>query len=596
MPSECIGRGVCRPVSAELGRTASVEHTINTADCRPVKQAPRRVHFALRKKVIQLVDEMLEQGVIVPSSSPWASPIVLVAKKDGSTRFCVDYRKLNAITKTDVFPLPRIDDSLDLLNGTRYFSSLDLASGYWQVGMASSSQEKMAFVTHTGLYEFTVMPFGLCNAPATFQQLMENVLAGLAREKCLVYLDDILVIGRSLVEHMTNLREVFARLQRAGLRLKPTKCRLLRTEVEFLGHVVSPRGISADPRKVTAVTEFPRPKDLRELKEFLGLTSYYRRFVPCFSSVAQPLYALTRKDVPFNWSTECEAAFSSLKSLLTKAPILAYPQFGNEYLLETDASGVGLGAVLSQAQTDGTIRPVAFASRTLQSHERNYGISELEALGVVWAVKHFRYYLYAHHCTVFTDHEALKSLLNTPQPSGKLARWGMALQELDLKLEYRPGKANGRADALSRYPVCLLATDCVKTETAAVVANVEGSRTDAESGEEETLSDRQHTDKQLEPILDYYEKGELPQEEKDARELILSQAQFTVIERVLYHLEPDKTLRVVPPASDRRRVFEEAHAGPFSGHLREAKIHGQLSRHYWWPGMRRDIHSGAEPA
>ena len=224
----------------------------------------------------QLINEMLKQRVIVPSSSPWASPIVLVEKKDRCLHFCVDYRKLNAITKLDVFPLPRMDDSLDLLSETKFFTSLDLASGYWQVGMESASQEKTAFITHMGLYEFTVMPFGLCNAPATFQRLMERVLVGLARDKCIVYLDDILVIGRTFEEHITNLKEVFSRLSGAGLKLKPSKCRLVQRRVEFLGYVVSDAGISADPKKVTGVMEFPRPSDLRALRPFLGLTSYYR--------------------------------------------------------------------------------------------------------------------------------------------------------------------------------------------------------------------------------------------------------------------------------------------------------------------------------
>ena len=576
--------------SSELGRTTTVVHEINTAaDHRPVRQPPRRIPFSLRGKVTQLIDEMLDQGVVVPSSSPWASPIVLVAKKDGSMRFCVDYRKLNAITKLDVYPLPRIDDSLDLLANTKYLTSLDLASGYWQVGMEPASQEKTAFITYSGLYEFTVMPFGLCNAPATFQRLMENVLAGLAREKCIVYLDDVLVIGQTFQDHLTNLRDVFTRLLKAGLKLKPTKCKLAQRKVEFLGYVVSDGGISADPKKVMAVSDFPKPTDLKSLRSFLGLTSYYRRFVPCFSSVAQPLYSLTRKDAPYEWSLDCEAAFAQLKSLLTNAPVLAYPQFGKEFLLETDASGVGLGAVLSQEQPDGTVRPIAFASRTLQPHEKNYGISELEALGVVWAVKHFRHYLYGHHCTVFTDHEALKSLLNTPQPSGKLARWGMALQELDLKVEYRPGRTNTRADALSRYPTSLLAIDRSDTQTAAVVANVRTSSSVAESGEGEKLSGRQRWDPDLLLIIRYLEDGELPQDEKTARELVLGASQFTIIDEVLYHVEPDKTLRVIPPTSDRHQLFKEAHEGSFSGHLREVKIHSQLCRQYWWPGMRKDI-------
>ena len=577
--------------SSELGRTSVVTHRINTGDHSPMKQPPRRIPFSLREKVCELTQEMLDDGVIQPSSSPWASPIVLVAKKDGSTRFCVDYRKLNAVTKLDVYPLPRIDDSLDLLAETRFFSTLDLASGYWQVGMEEESQEKTAFTTHAGLFEFTVMPFGLCNAPATFQRLMENVLTGLARERCIVYLDDILVMGRTFEEHLANLRVVFSRLANAGLKLKPSKCELVHREVNFLGYVVSADGISADQKKVSAVIDFPKPKDLKALRAFIGLTSYYRRFVPCFSTVAQPLYQLTRKDEPFVWSDTCEDAFNRLKTSLTVAPVLAYPHFGRDFLLETDASGMGLGAVLSQEQEDRSIRPIAFASRTLQPHEKNYGISELEALGVVWAVKHFRHYLYGHHCTVFTDHEALKSLLNTPQPSGKLARWGMALQELDLKIEYRPGKGNTRADALSRYPVSLLPSDCARTQTCSLVAAMEAQRHD-ESGEEcgeDILADRQRADPHLRDIILYLETGDLPSENRRARELVVGRAQFTLSDCVLYRIEADKTLRIIPPEVDRQKLFREVHEGPFAGHLREAKIHGELSRHYWWPGMRSDL-------
>ena len=573
--------------NSELGRATEVTHSITTTCQQPCRQPPRRVPFSLRGKVQQLIQEMLAQGIIQQSSSPWASPIVLVTKQDGSTRFCVDYRKLNAATKLDVYPLPRIDDSLDLLAGNKYFSTLDLMSGYWQVGMDPDSQEKTAFITHSGLFEFTVMPFGLCNAPATFQRLMEHVLVGLVREKCIVYLDDILIIGRFFEEHLTNLQTVLTRLLEAGLKLKPEKCKLTRTEVDFFGYVVSENGVSTNPAKVSAVTQFPRPKDLKSLRAFLGLMSYYRRFIPCFSTVAHPLYNLTRKDTPFQWSKECEAAFDKLRSLLTEAPVLAYPNFQQSFTLETDASGIGLGAVLSQQQEDGVFRPIAFASRTLQNHERNYGISELEALGVVWAVKHFRPYIYGHHCTVYTDHEALKSLLNTPHPSGKLARWGMALQELDLKIEYRPGKGNARADALSRYPVSLLAEKEAQPQTHAVIASiVQGMET---TGEEDSLRSHQQSDPDLQKIFKYLEDGILPKEEKVARELVLSKPQYTIQEGILYHVEPDKTLRIIPPASHREKLFHETHDGPFSAHLREAKIHSQLSKHFWWPHMRRDI-------
>ncbi len=373
----------------ELGCTDRATHSIDTGTHPPVHQHARRTPFALRHRIDEMVQQMIEQGVIQPSQSPWASPVVLVEKKDGSLRFCIDYRRLNAITKMDVFPLPRIDDTLDLLAHSRYFTTLDLASGYWQVPMDPESREKTAFTTHSGLYEFTVMPFGLCNAPATFQRLIETVLAGLTRSACMAYIDDILVIGKTYDEHLENLELVLDRLRKAGLKLKPGKCDFGKGEVTYLGYVVSRNGLAPDPRKVTAIQEFPQPIDLKSLRSFLGLASYYRRFIPQFSVVASPLHALTRKEMSFVWDAVCEKAFSRLKDLWTSAPVLAFPDFSQDFLLETDASGLGLGAVLAQKQEDGSTRPVAFASRTLQAHERNYGATELEALGVVWAVKHF---------------------------------------------------------------------------------------------------------------------------------------------------------------------------------------------------------------
>lgn len=586
---------------SELGFTDVVQHTIDTGDSRPLRQLPRRIPFALRGKVEEMVEDMLERGVIQHSKSPWASPIVLVAKKDGTTRFCVDYRQLNAVTKMDVFPLPRVDDSLDLLANSTFFTTLDLATGYWQVKVSPESREKTAFVTHSGLYEFVAMPFGLCNAPATFQRLMESVLAGLARDTCLVYIDDILVLGRNFEEHLHNLRKVFNRLQEANLRLKPTKCHLARREVEYLGYIVSEKGIAADPRKVEAVQTFPVPNNLKGLRSFLGLASYYRRFIQNFSVIANPLYALTRKDAVFDWSPACQEAFDRLKMVLTNAPLLAFPDFNRDFLLETDASGIGLGAVLAQKQADGSVRPIAFASRTLQKHEKNYGITEMEALGVVWAVKHFRPYLYGHGCDVYTDHEALKSLLNTPQPSGKLARWGMALQELDLRIHYRPGKSNSNADALSRCPVETDLVDTAVPTSRVLLAAIQPAQASAKDGDTPldvptttsfmvapSIEERQHADPELAPIIEYHQTGTLPEGEV-ARGLAVAWSQYEVIEGLLYHLEPDKTLRVVLPKSDRKRVFDEAHAGPFGGHLRDAKVHGQLAKHYWWPRMRGDI-------
>ena len=384
--------------------------------------------------------------MIQPSSSPWASPVVMVRKRDGTHRFCVDFRELNSVTKADTFPLPKIDDLLDQLGAARYFSTLDLASGYWQIRMHPDSVEKTAFVTPQGLHEFRVMPFGLTNAPGVFQRLMERVLSGLNPEDgpdyVVVYIDDVLVFSRTIDDHLEHLSRVIQRLHGAGLKLKPSKCHFIREEVEYLGHMITPQGLKTNARLIAAVSEFPRPRNLPEVRRFLGLSSYYRRFVPNFSKIASPLQALTRKAVEFEWSSGCEMSFQALKEKLTSAPLLAYPSFRRPFVLETDASIAGVGAVLSQLQDDGLLHPVAYASRSLTPSERNYAITELETLAVVWAITHFIAYLYGHEDTVYTDHTAVKAVLETPNPSGKHARWWTKVYGSGVKnvtIQYRPG-------------------------------------------------------------------------------------------------------------------------------------------------------------
>ena len=401
---------------------------------------------------------MLDRGVIVPSSSPWASPIVLVRKPDGSPRLCVDYRRLNFVTEKDVFPLPRIADLLDRLGEAGVYSTLDLASGYWQIAMEKKSQPKTAFATYDGLYEFTKMPFGLTNAPATFQRVMQLVVAGLDGF-CSVYLDDIVVFSRDINEHLEHLGQIFERLRQAGFKLRPKKCFFGKKEVRYLGHVISASGIATDGGKTRAVKEFPVPKNVKDLRSFLGLASYYRRFMQNFSRIAEPLYTLLRKGVEFEWNEERQKALDALKERLTTAPVLSYPDFTQPFILETDASYAGLGAVLTQEKMEkGHLRsrPIAYASRSLTPAERHYGVTELEALAVVWALRHYRVYCLGYKTIVYTDHSALKSLLSSPNPSGKLARWGMTIQEIEPEIRYRPGRLNERADALSRSPLAAL--------------------------------------------------------------------------------------------------------------------------------------------
>ena len=433
------------------GRTDWIQHEIHVETEIPIKQAVRRPPIHLREAAEKEVEKMLKDDIIEPSSSPWASPVVLVRKKDGSLRYCIDYRKLNAVTVKDSYPLPRIDDSLDTLRQAKYFSTLDLASGYWQIELSEDAKAKSAFCTTSGLFQFRVMPFGLTNAPATFQRLMERVLAGLQWKICLVYIDDIIIFSSSIESHLQQLEEVFTRLRSAGLKLKPKKCHLFKRKVQYLGHVVSEHGIETDPDKIEAIKNWSRPNNVSEVRSFLGLCSYYRRFVPEFASLARPLIVMTEKDSKFKWSEEQENAWLTLKEKLMTPPILVYPDPDVSFILDTDASDYGIGAVLSQIQ-DGEEKVVAYGSRVLTKQEKRYCVTRRELLAVVHFVKHFRHYLVGKKFTLRSDHASLKWIRSFKEPEGQVARWLEILDAYDFDLIHRPGAKHCNADALSRGP------------------------------------------------------------------------------------------------------------------------------------------------
>ena len=361
----------------------------------------------------------------------------------------MDYRKINSITRKDAYPLPRIVDTIEALNGSQWFSTLDLLWGYWQVKMSEEDRAKTAFSTHEGLYEFKVMPFGLCNVPAAFQRLMDLVLSGIQWSSCLVYIDDIVIVGKTVQNHLDNLQLVLDRIKRAGLRLKPSKCHLFQKEILYLGHRITRDGVATDPGKIDAVRKWAVPRTVQEVQRFLGLVGYYRKFVSNSAATAKPLYRLTERGRKFNWTTECKAAFLELKPRLVSAPILAFPDFTKMFILDTDASQSGVDAVLSRLH-DGQERVVAYASRVLSKAERQYSITRKELLAVVTFAKHFRHYLLGRHFVVRTDHSSLQWLYNFKEPEGQTARWLESLQEFDFEVIHRSGWNHSNADALSR--------------------------------------------------------------------------------------------------------------------------------------------------
>ena len=329
-----------------LPGTDMIYHTIETGDAQPIRQGARRVPIHQKTELETELHKMVEEGILEPGYGPWASPLVLVRKKDGSLRCCVSYQKLNDVTRKDAYPIPRIDDTLDMLSGSLYFSTLDLASGYYQVKMDPKDKEKTAVATHIGLFNFLRMPFGLCNAPSTFERLMERVLRGLQWHQCLLYLDDVIIYSVSFLDHVTQIRNVFDRFREAGLRMKAKKCSLFQTSVEYLGHVVGQDGVSTTEDKVEKVRDWPTPTTPTEVRQFVGLTSYYRRFMKDYAKKAKPLHRLTEKDREFIWTEECENSFRLLKQTLVTAPVLAYPDPTLSFILDVDACNVGLGGVL----------------------------------------------------------------------------------------------------------------------------------------------------------------------------------------------------------------------------------------------------------
>ena len=622
----------------DLGSTNIIECSLDTGDSQPIKQAPRRLGPDAMKAADTLIQELLDKKLITPSKSPWASPIVMVKKKNGSYRMCIDFRLTNMKLKADGYPLPRIQSSLDCLSNAKWFCSNDMTAGYWQIRMDPNSCEKTAFCHQNGpsggLYEWLVMPFGLKTAPGCFQRLMDKLLSDLRYISLLVYLDDILVFGSTFEETLSRLGELLRRLRNANLKLKPAKCKLFRKSLEFLGHVVSEKGISCDPKKIEVVKSWPRPKNQKEVKSLLGLASYYRRFLNNFSTIAKPLTNLTSPKTKFEWSDECEEAFKKLKELLTSAPVLGYPQDEGTFILDTDASNVGLGAVLSQVQThngEQVERVIAYGSRTLSEQEIHYCITRKELLAVIHHVKLFKNYLLGRHFIIRTDHSSLKYLNRFKEPEGQLARWLDFLQPFDYEIVHRSGSTHSNADGLSRQfqPCKMKKCYCQKfsdleyepdvvietkvTSDVGVQTNFENVDTFVDCSTctneskvcnvsvqplwtEEEMANEQRRDQKIGPVVKWLEDQEefqwsnFSKYGSETKQLLFERERLVLRGKLMYrkweNSEGDKYFyQLIVPDKYREDVVKQLHDNATAGHLGVKRTLTKMRARFFWPHM-----------
>ena len=615
--------------NGQLSQTDLAEHYIDTGDTKPFKTPCHRLPLFKKPIVEAEIKKMLEQKVIEPSVSPWNSPICLVAKKSGEWRFCVDLRALNSVTKLDTYPLPRIDETLDQLSNSKYFSTLDMASGYWQLNLSPQDRDKTSFaIPGVGTFRFRVMCFGLKNAPSSFSRLMEIVLRGLQFDKCLVYLDDIIVMGENFDSALENLKLVLLRFREANLKLKVSKCKLFQKEVVFLGHQVSEAGITCDPQKTKIIKHWPRPSDKTEIKQFLGLVNYYRKMVPEFSEIAIPLSRLTKKRAQFEWGQEQEAALEKLKQCLTEPPILSFPlETGGSFVLDCDASAHAIGGILSQYQSN-VERVIAYGSHTLNSAQQNYCTTKRELYSIVYFVQHFKHYLLGRKFILRTDHASLLWLCNFKEPTGILARWISILGAYDYDTVFRPGHLHSNVDTMTRRPKRLCPyPNCKDCQPNSLEHNMlSGTNTLLNSDEvsplntlnedqsdnsdilpnwlnvwsREDLKELQHQDPCILEIINLKHqhqqkppKSEIAQIHKDIQTFVNQWELLKIYRELLYREIEDDTgilrTQLVAPKEIRDVIFTHLHEQRYAAHLGRDRTISAVKRRFYWPGMNDDI-------
>lgn len=555
---------------AELGCTNITSMDIELKDSTPVVYRPYRLSYTERAEVRSMIDDLLSHGIIRESSSPYASPILMVKKKTGDKRLCVDYRALNRKTDKQHYPIPRIEDQIDRLSGNIYFNALDLASGYYQIPISEESKSKTAFVTPDGQFEFNRMPFGLANAPAVFQKTINMVLGNARFDTALAYMDDILVPSKNFEQGIDRLRVVFEKLRQTGLTLKPQKCYFFQQQVDYLGFEVSGEGVKPGSRKVEAVRNFPTPKDVHNVRQIIGLASFFRRFIKGFAELARPLTKLLKKNAVWIWGEEQERSFEQIKNILSSKPVLALYEPTAETQIHTDASKHGVGGVLMQKQADTTFRPIAYYSRQTSPEESHYSSYELETLAVIASLTKFRAYVLGLNFTVVTDCNSLRATFLKRDMIPRVARWWSLIQEYDCNILYRSGDKMTHVDALSRNPV---------DDEIGIIEAVEIHDVMSIDIDNDWLVTVQSNDSELKRIKDILSNSEY--------DGIIDIRKNFILKRDRVYRNTNDGLRWVVPKGCRWQILQKNHDQ--IGHFGFEKTYDRIKEHYWFARMRKFI-------
>ena len=550
-------------------RTNVLQHTIVTDDALPQYRKPYKIPHAYENEVDKQIKEMIENDIIRPSVSPWNAPVMLVKKKDQSLRFVLDFRALNDVTKKDTYPLPLIQDLIDRMGGSVYWTKLDAASAYWSMPLEEESKEKTAFSVHRGKFEFNVTPYGLCNAGRSYQRMIDITLSGLPSDRVLAYMDDISIFTATFDDHMLALRSVFERLREAGITLKLGKCEFACDNIDFLGYNVSQEGIKPQKGLTDSIIDFATPSNRKELKRFLGMVSFYRNFIRNFSEISNPLNKLTSDKVSFDWDSNCENSFSTMKNCLVSAPILAFPRISEPFIVEVDASDNAVGGELSQYDTNGEAHPVAYFSSTLSKSQRNWSPHSKEAYALIVAVRNWNVYLAGTEFILRSDHNPLVHLRKMKNPKGKFARWISELEEYRYTVEYIPGKQNVKADALSRNENAI-DSPLSDTEFEDKIYSVEIL---VDDNFENQLKNEQLKDPVMCEVRKEVENGNKITEGKFKR----INKQLRIENGLL-----TKSGRPIIPPSLRKFVTESFHD---IAHFGAEKIYDLIKRRFYWPNM-----------